>query len=32
MLWKLPLPVFDGLQYWTEQESTNAAFEFTAPS
>jgi uncharacterized membrane protein YphA (DoxX/SURF4 family) len=24
----LPLPVSDGLQYWTEQESTNAAFEF----
>jgi len=28
MLWKLPLPVSDGLQYFTEQESTNAAFEF----
>src|ERR1700759_525502 len=28
MLWKLPLPLSDGLQYWTEQESTNAAFEF----
>jgi len=28
MLWKLPLPVSDGLQYWTEQESTSAAFEF----
>jgi hypothetical protein len=28
MLWKLPLPVSDGLQYWTEQESTHAAFEF----
>lgn len=28
MLWKLPLPVSDGLQYWTEQESTNAAFAF----
>jgi uncharacterized membrane protein YphA (DoxX/SURF4 family) len=28
MLWKLPLPVSDGLQYWTEQEATNAAFEF----
>ena len=28
LLWKLPLPVSDGLQYWTEQESTNAAFEF----
>jgi uncharacterized membrane protein YphA (DoxX/SURF4 family) len=27
ILWKLPLPVSDGLQYWTEQESTNAAFE-----
>ena len=28
MLWKLPLPVSDGLHYWTEQESTSAAFEF----
>jgi uncharacterized membrane protein YphA (DoxX/SURF4 family) len=28
MLWKLPLPVSDGLQYWTEQEAKNAAFEF----
>lgn len=28
MLWKLPLPVSDGLQYWTEQEATNAAFGF----
>ncbi len=28
MLWKLPLPISDGLQYWTEQESTNAAFQF----
>jgi uncharacterized membrane protein YphA (DoxX/SURF4 family) len=28
MLWKLPLPVSDGLQYFTEQETTNAAFEF----
>jgi hypothetical protein len=28
MLWKLPLPVSDGLQYWTEQETTGAAFEF----
>src|ERR1700754_3111250 len=28
MLWKLPLPVSGGLQYWTEQETTNAAFEF----
>jgi uncharacterized membrane protein YphA (DoxX/SURF4 family) len=27
MLWKLPLPVSDGLQYFTEQETTNAAFE-----
>jgi uncharacterized membrane protein YphA (DoxX/SURF4 family) len=27
MLWKLPLPVSDGLQYWTEQETTHAAFE-----
>lgn len=27
MLWKLPLPVSDGLQYWTEQEVTSAAFE-----
>jgi uncharacterized membrane protein YphA (DoxX/SURF4 family) len=27
MLWKLPLPLSDGLQYWTEQESTSAAFE-----
>src|SRR5260370_3690803 len=27
LLWTLPLPVSDGLQYWTEQESTNAAFE-----
>lgn len=27
MLWKLPLPVSDGLQYWTEQEATSAAFE-----
>jgi hypothetical protein len=26
MLWKLPLPVSDGLQYWTEQEATRAAF------
>jgi uncharacterized membrane protein YphA (DoxX/SURF4 family) len=23
-----PMPVSDGLQYWTEQESTSAAFEF----
>jgi uncharacterized membrane protein YphA (DoxX/SURF4 family) len=28
MLWKLPLPASDGLQYWTEQEATRAAFEF----
>jgi uncharacterized membrane protein YphA (DoxX/SURF4 family) len=28
MLWKLPLPASDGLQYWTEQESTNATLEF----
>jgi uncharacterized membrane protein YphA (DoxX/SURF4 family) len=28
MLWKLPLPVSDGLQYWTEQETKSAAFEF----
>jgi hypothetical protein len=28
MLWKLPLPVSDGLQYWTEQEVSHAAFEF----
>jgi hypothetical protein len=28
MLWKLPLPLSGGLQYWTEQESTNAAFQF----
>jgi uncharacterized membrane protein YphA (DoxX/SURF4 family) len=28
MLWKLPLPLSDGLQYWTEQESTNAASQF----
>ncbi len=28
MLWKLPLPLSDGLQYWTEQETTRAAFEF----
>jgi hypothetical protein len=30
MLWKLPLPASDGLQYWTEQETTRAAFEFHA--
>jgi uncharacterized membrane protein YphA (DoxX/SURF4 family) len=28
MLWKLPLPASDGLQYWTEQEASRAAFEF----
>ncbi len=28
MLWKLPLPVSGGLQYWIEQETTRAAFEF----
>jgi uncharacterized membrane protein YphA (DoxX/SURF4 family) len=28
MLWKLPLPVSDGLQYWTGREAANAAFEF----
>jgi uncharacterized membrane protein YphA (DoxX/SURF4 family) len=28
MLWKLPLPLSDGLQFWTEQEATRAAFEF----
>ena len=28
MLWKLPLPASSGLQYWTEQEATRAAFEF----
>jgi uncharacterized membrane protein YphA (DoxX/SURF4 family) len=28
MLWKLPLPLSDGLQYWTAQEATRAAFEF----
>ena len=28
MLWKLPLPASGGLQYWTEQEATRAAFEF----
>jgi uncharacterized membrane protein YphA (DoxX/SURF4 family) len=27
MLWKLPLPLSGGLQYWTEQEATRAAFE-----
>ena len=28
MLWKLPLPASGGLQYWTEQMGTRAAFEF----
>jgi uncharacterized membrane protein YphA (DoxX/SURF4 family) len=29
MLWKLPLPVSGGLQYWTEQQmGTRAAFQF----
>ena len=28
MLWKLPLPLSDGLQYWTQQEATRAAFAF----
>jgi uncharacterized membrane protein YphA (DoxX/SURF4 family) len=28
MLWKLPLPASEGLQYWTEQMGTRAAFEF----
>jgi len=28
MLWKLPLPVSDGLQYCTGREAANAAFEF----
>jgi len=28
MFWKLPLPVSGGLNYWTGQESTSAAFEF----
>jgi uncharacterized membrane protein YphA (DoxX/SURF4 family) len=28
MLWKLPLPLSEGLQYWTEQETSRAAFEF----
>ena len=30
MLWKLPLPASEGLRYWTEQETTRAAFEFHA--
>ena len=28
VLWKLPLPVSSGLQFWTEQMGTRAAFEF----
>jgi uncharacterized membrane protein YphA (DoxX/SURF4 family) len=28
VLWKLPLPVSPGLQYWTEQMANRAAFEF----
>lgn len=28
MLWKLPLPLSEGLKFWTEQEATRAAFEF----
>jgi len=28
MLWKLPLPLSGGLEYWTQQEATRAAFEF----
>ena len=28
MLWKLPLPVSEGLRYWVGQMSTRAAFEF----
>jgi hypothetical protein len=28
MLWKLPLPASAGLQYWTEQMSSRAAFAF----
>lgn len=27
-IWKLPLPVSSGLQYWTEQMAENAAFPF----
>lgn len=27
MLWKLPLPLSDGLKYWTEQMESRAAFE-----
>ena len=28
MIWKLPLPVSGGLQYWTEQMANRAAFAF----
>ncbi len=28
MLWKLPLPLSGGLEYWTQQMATRAAFEF----
>ncbi len=28
MLWKLPLPVSGGLQFWVEQMATRAAFDF----
>lgn len=28
MLWKLPLPASPGLQYWTEQMASRAAFDF----
>jgi uncharacterized membrane protein YphA (DoxX/SURF4 family) len=28
MLWKLPLPASEGLEYWTAQMTTRAAFEF----
>jgi uncharacterized membrane protein YphA (DoxX/SURF4 family) len=28
LLWKLPLPVSSGLQYWTEQMGNRAAFGF----
>lgn len=28
MLWKLPLPASSGLEYWTAQMGTRAAFEF----
>ena len=28
MLWKLPLPLSGGLEFWTGQMATRAAFEF----